>query len=266
MIYFIKIFASTCVFLIGGINYLYAQCDFQPGTPSGGTETVCFYDSSDVLLGCSYNCQVTGQQIKCGYKAGSEPWSNYYKVTFSSQICYSPSALPVRLLSFSLSLAETGIDINWITGSEKNSSHFEIQKSENGYDFHTIASIKAAGNSFSEIKDKYLDNNIRSNLNYYRLIQFDLDGQYETFKILSLNYFPYDGLKLVNYNDDFYQILTQKVIDKVISIALDGKEKIISLDENLLIKKSNVNQNIIILKVIYQDKTSDFKRFIFVNE
>ena len=265
MDYFIKIFVSTCIFLIVGVNYLYAQCDFQPGNPSGGTETVCFYDSSDVLLGCSYNCQVTGQQIKCGYKAGEEPWPNYYKVTFSSQICYSPTVLPVRLLSFGLTNTDTGIEINWITGSEKNTSHFEIQKSKNGYDFQTIASIKAAGNSVSEINYKYLDNNIRSNLNYYRLIQFDLDGHYETFKILSINYFPNDGLKLVNYNDDFYQILTKKAIDIVTSIALDGKEKIISLDENLLIKKSNVNQNIIILKVIYQDETSDFKRFIFVN-
>lgn len=266
MNWIIKILLYTYLLFTGSINVLFSQCDFQPGNPSGGTETVCFYDSSDVLLGCSYNCQVTGQQIKCGYPPGSEPWPNYYKVTFSSQICYSPTVLPIRLLSFGLTNTDTGIEINWITGSEKNSSHFEIQKSENGYDFHTIVSIKAAGNSLSEINYKYFDNNIRSTLNYYRLKQVDLNGRSEIFKTLSINYHPNDGLKLVNYNDVFYQILTNKAIDKLILIALDGKEKIISIDESLLIKKSNVNQKIIILNVIYKDKTSDFKRFIFVNE
>jgi hypothetical protein len=84
--------------------------------------------------------------------------------------------LPVELISFNAICEEDVVKLNWSTATEKNSSHFDIEKSQDGIDWILIGSVPAAGNSNEEITYSFQDNT-KSYQEYYRLNQFDFDGK-----------------------------------------------------------------------------------------
>lgn len=84
--------------------------------------------------------------------------------------------LPVELLSFSGECQDGASLLKWSTASEYNSSYFDIEKSENGFDWEIIHSEDAAGISTSIVEYEFVDANKFYNTTYYRLNQFDIDG------------------------------------------------------------------------------------------
>ncbi|MES2778558.1 MAG: hypothetical protein V4651_01555, partial [Bacteroidota bacterium] len=55
------------------------------------------------------------------------------------------SPLPVTLVNFSASKNQSDVIVSWITASEINASHFEIERSIDGKDFTNITTVKATG-------------------------------------------------------------------------------------------------------------------------
>ncbi len=86
-------------------------------------------------------------------------------------------ALPVELLSFDGTCNNNIINLNWKTASEHNSDYFEIQKSRDGENWITLTTIESAGNSTQEILYTTKDENAIDVNNYYKLIQYDIDGK-----------------------------------------------------------------------------------------
>ncbi len=84
--------------------------------------------------------------------------------------------LPVELTSFSAICANEGIQIKWQTASETNASHFSLEKSGNGIDYVPFVQEPAQGNSNTLVNYSVIDKNPNSDLNYYRLIQYDFNG------------------------------------------------------------------------------------------
>jgi hypothetical protein len=85
--------------------------------------------------------------------------------------------LPVELLSFNASCDEYAVvTLDWSTASEKNSSHFDIEKSQNGTEWRTIGTLPSAGNSNEKLLYSFTDKN-KSGGEYYRLNQVDIDGK-----------------------------------------------------------------------------------------
>ncbi len=87
--------------------------------------------------------------------------------------------LPVELSSFNTICDDESILINWVTQSEYNSSHFELMKSRDGYTWESIHNESGAGFSTSEITYSYLDQSFQDC--YYKLVQYDIDGENETY-------------------------------------------------------------------------------------
>lgn len=96
--------------------------------------------------------------------------------------------LPVELLSFE---GEQNKNINllqWSTASEFNNDYFEIQKSTNGgISYETIGQIASLHNTTTSTSH-YLfeDNEMNTDMSYYRLKQVDLDGSFTYSNIISL--------------------------------------------------------------------------------
>ena len=86
--------------------------------------------------------------------------------------------LPVKFTGFNLARQNNDVLVQWATDEEMNSSHYEIQRSENGNDWNTIAKITAAGNSTLSHSYSYTDKNITAKLVYYRIRQVDIDGRF----------------------------------------------------------------------------------------
>ncbi len=84
--------------------------------------------------------------------------------------------LPITLKSFTASpLGNCTARIRWTTAMEENSSHFEIEQSTNGSEFHTIAEVQSSNNP-SGNSYLYTDNNATEGKSYYRLKMVDRNG------------------------------------------------------------------------------------------
>jgi len=97
------------------------------------------------------------------------------------------SALPIELLYFSGKPIDKSNLIYWATATEHNTTHFVVEKSENGITWSELGTVAAAGNSTQELHYDVTDNAVKPIYNYYRLTQYDTDGAYETFDPIVLN-------------------------------------------------------------------------------
>lgn len=89
------------------------------------------------------------------------------------------SVLPLSWLSFTARKADNkSVLLNWVTSNEINNDHFEIERSKNGIDFTSIASVAAKGNVQTQNRYAYTDMLPVNGANYYRIKQVDKDGQY----------------------------------------------------------------------------------------
>ena len=105
-------------------------------------------------------------------------------------IGYPPGALPVELVNFSAKKSGAQVLCEWLTASEINNDYFTVERSANGSDFDSIASVKGAGNSTSLLNYKMMDANPLTGDSYYRLKQTDFDGSSVYFEAVHVSFNP----------------------------------------------------------------------------
>jgi len=93
------------------------------------------------------------------------------------------NALPVRFISFNAQCNGTAVLLTWTTALEQNSHNYLVQKSTDGAGWLTIGNIQAAGNAVTENDYSFSDINAADN-SYYRLAEYDMDGNVQFTKIL----------------------------------------------------------------------------------
>jgi beta-glucanase (GH16 family) len=97
------------------------------------------------------------------------------------------TALPVVLSSYNLALINPStVAINWATATEINNNYFTVERSIDGRNFTTIATVFANGNSNSVKNYQVKDNAPASGINYYRLTQVDKDGKATVFEVKTI--------------------------------------------------------------------------------
>jgi len=103
--------------------------------------------------------------------------------------------LPVELVSFEAEKHEkTNALLTWATSQEINSDYFQIEGSENGYDWAVVGKVAAAGYSNSEIEYSFVEQNVatlgqrQSSVKYYRLRIVDLDRTYDFSDVKSVSF------------------------------------------------------------------------------
>jgi endo-1,4-beta-D-glucanase Y len=87
--------------------------------------------------------------------------------------------LPVSLVNFEAKKISDQVLLSWQTISEKNTAHFQIEKSGNSSDWTTIGQVNATGTSSSIVYYSFNDLNIADGFFYYRLKITDFDNSYE---------------------------------------------------------------------------------------
>ena len=98
-----------------------------------------------------------------------------------------PNPLPVELLFFEGENHNKSNILKWATASENNSSHFDIQHSENGDKWTTLNTVTSVGNSTEYTEYIIWDVNYQPIINYYQLIQHDFDGEFEIFGPIAID-------------------------------------------------------------------------------
>lgn len=99
----------------------------------------------------------------------------------------SVTPLPVELLYFDGTEYPLWNVLKWSTASESNSSHFVVERSTDGEIWKQTANITAAGNSNEKLNYSHMDMIEQHAIHYYRLVQFDVDGQFKIYGPIALD-------------------------------------------------------------------------------
>jgi len=125
------------------------------------------------------------------YDAGG----NFYAITFitdrfSGFVIHgsgSGDPLPVQLVSFT-GQHNNGVNVlEWLTATETNVSHFEVERSVDGKDYEMLGAVEAAGNSTEPRDYSFLDRDLPAGGLYYRLRIVDQDNTYAYSDIVYLS-------------------------------------------------------------------------------
>ena len=93
--------------------------------------------------------------------------------------CPAGDVAPVTLTTFTARHKGSGVGIDWSTSQELNNRYFQVERSADGNtNWSVIASVVGAGNS--QVVNNYnsYDASPLSGVNYYRLKQVDINGNY----------------------------------------------------------------------------------------
>ncbi len=98
------------------------------------------------------------------------------------------SVLPVVWKSFTIKQQDRNVVLHWETSLEKDVSHFEILKSEEGGSlFKKIAEIESKGNSMILTNYSFTDILVNKSRNFYKIRQVDVNGSSSTTEILRID-------------------------------------------------------------------------------
>jgi len=116
------------------------------------------------------------------------------------------SLLPVDWLAFNGETDNKTNFLTWATASEHNTSHFNVQRSRDGINFHDIGVVSAQGNSTVRTDYTFDDDNPFTGDNYYRLELIDNNGE-KTYSSIILLHITGEG---IGYN--FYPNPTNDIV------------------------------------------------------
>lgn len=122
-----------------------------------------------------------------------------YTLSFGGSVSLDCNILPIQLSLFEAEYEPNlnVVDLTWVTQTEDNMSHYEVERSVDGMNYEIINRVSAVGNSNMETQYFTVDTDPFAGVNYYRLNQFDFDGNSK-----------HSEIRAVNVLDDMYDILT----------------------------------------------------------
>jgi hypothetical protein len=96
-------------------------------------------------------------------------------------------SLPIELLLFNGQKLRNENKLFWITETQLNNDLFTVEKTNDGQDFVSVGNLNGAGNSYQQLHYSLIDNNVKPELNYYRLKQTDFDGKYTYSEMITID-------------------------------------------------------------------------------
>jgi len=181
-----------------GFNLNTTNFSLQTGTlPPGvalNTKTGEIYVSNNATLALykgpnySFNLTINATDALSNTTTAIPVTLTFYPEASQATITKTPPAvLPVELLYFTGKAAAGQVNLVWATATEKNNKYFVVERSVDGKNFTRVGRVAGAGNSISEVKYTFTDQNTPQGRVYYRLQQIDFDDVYVYTKVIAVN-------------------------------------------------------------------------------
>lgn len=120
--------------------------------------------------------------------------------TCAVENCYSRAVvLPVELIYFEAQQQQRHVVLRWQTASETNCKQFEVQRSANAKNWHTVAIEPGNGTTSQPSNYSARDNEAGAGIVYYRLLQEDFDGTVHTYNTVALRLAAKNSQQLALY-------------------------------------------------------------------
>ena len=109
--------------------------------------------------------------------------------TYDLASCYPGPMiiLPIELVSFNAEPDKEKVKLTWTTAAEINCDYFLVQRSQDAKAFYEIAITSGAGNSTSINNYTVFDDQPLNGISYYRLKQYDFNGDFSYSKTVAVN-------------------------------------------------------------------------------
>ena len=194
------------------------------------TSCACVYENSNGEIQCfSGNCG-NGNLQNCINQINYQWYQGNWSVPNGMTLCeylIEQITLPVELISFDGIQTPKGNLLIWKTYTEHNSDYYLIEHSTNGeFDENSvIGRIDAAGNSNEVFAYAFTDSTPPSIINYYKLIQVDINGDYQEYGPISVD--NRKVLKVAYLTDMLGRKVQEDSKGLLFEIYEDGTSKII---------------------------------------
>lgn len=137
--------------------------------PTGGTLT--FIPSSQITTGTLYG----NNYLEFNVTGFSEFW-----------IHTGTTTLPLQFINITATKKVNTIEVSWKTAAEVDVNNFEVQRSTDGLQFKTVATVPAK----NQLQNSYMITDVKdeSALYYYRVKQVDNNGVYKYSSTVKVNF------------------------------------------------------------------------------
>jgi hypothetical protein len=141
----------------------------------------------------AYDPLFTASYLNLGVGANDGVNKNMYEWFATQQAV----VLPVKLKNYMAWMVDSEVKISWVTTDEKDNASFTIERAGEDQHFTPIGTIPGLGTHAGEHPYSFIDRNPLSGINYYRLVQTDIDGKKNYFEIKKILNKPGGGPAMV---------------------------------------------------------------------
>ena len=172
---------DTIPLFMNGMHKMNYQFEFNAGNFSNPALMATLIDSFTHI---NTPLSVTGTTV-VPFSVTSDPASiatNRFMVIFGPL-----TPLAVSEITINVYQKNQGIQVDWVTRTETDMDHYEVEKSANGSQFSKVGSALSFGNSTSPTSYGWFDANPFMGLNYYRIKAIAKSGQIKYSAIVKVN-------------------------------------------------------------------------------
>ena len=196
-----------------GVNFVF---NWNDGEADGLADPGLFH-----FGGSFWSKKITGST---SHTSNSLTYTGYTGSFSPFAVAENTFTLPLVWIDFTAKLQKDKVHLNWSTGSEQNTRNFIVQHRTTETAWQTIGSVNAAGNSSTVRNYSYWHNNPVAGVNYYRILQYDLDGRSSYSMVKTITYNLHEKFAVTN-NPVNNGILSMRLSEaqSISLLAADGK-------------------------------------------
>lgn len=210
-----------------------ADGDAQPQIDLSGIASLQDVEAGNTITFRLYVWGGTGTALNMRpFSIGKSTSSSVNALSIGGTVA-SISTTPVNLTSFTAKNRANAIKLDWVTASERNSSHFDVLRFSDGdKEVQLIGTVSGNGTSSETNNYSFTDYNSAAGVNYYQLKQVDYDGKSAVYGPLSVN-------TSMEKTPSILVIAEQNNITLQLQQAIAGKASvnIVAIDGRILLKK-----------------------------
>jgi len=190
----------TITKLVSGSNYVTIAGNIATANTtngSGGNSASSWLDQDGTVVVNFGSTILTAVTIRYRNNSASQSDPAEQSIAIGNISFQRAAALPLTLTSFNGAVNNNAVQLNWSTAQEENLSTYIVEKSTNATNWQTLSTVKATGNSNSNKEYNIIDPNAAP-VNYYRLKQVDLNGNFTYSQVIRIRNGAIDktGIKL----------------------------------------------------------------------
>ncbi|MCH2197596.1 MAG: choice-of-anchor L domain-containing protein [Flavobacteriales bacterium] len=141
----------------------------------------------------------------------------------------------------------------WETISERNNSHFIVERSTDGNHWEAIGQVAGNEDSYDLLHYEFRDENPLIGLSYYRIKQFDFDGQWDVTETRA-HFFKPDATSVVYPNPTTTGFYASGWNGEIKAVSLDGKVFSLTRNAESAYLTDHLTEGMYILQFIIEDE------------